>query len=295
MERIMFCNCLNGKCKIKYKLLMVLATILLLCTGYAGATWQALDAPGAGATFIRDIDGSNLVGQSNLGGFLFDGTSWTAVNKPGTFTQIFGISGNNIVGSYRNTYNGPDHGFLYDGTSWTTLDAPGASQTIIYGIDGSNVVGRYLDGSSHGFLYDGTSWTFFDAPGASQTIMYGIDGSNIVGKYSDGSGWHNFLYDGISWTVLDVAGTIRDIDGSNLVGYDSEDETHGLFFNGTSWTTLSPSGASQTLIYGIDGNNLVGGYSDASHEMHGFIYTIPEPATLLLLSFGAVILRRKCS
>ena len=36
----------------------------------------------------------------------------------------------------------------------TTLDVPGASNTLAYGIDGSNIVGYYIDGSYnyHGFL-----------------------------------------------------------------------------------------------------------------------------------------------
>ena len=37
--------------------------------------------------------------------------------------------------------------------TYTTLDVPGASDTLAYGIDGSNIVGWYLDGNvAHGFL-----------------------------------------------------------------------------------------------------------------------------------------------
>ena len=39
--------------------------------------------------------------------------------------------------------------------TYTTLDVPGASSTIARGIDGSNIVGYYNDGSNHGFSYDG--------------------------------------------------------------------------------------------------------------------------------------------
>jgi hypothetical protein len=65
------------------------------------------------------------------------------------------------------------------------------------GIDGSNIVGGYIDasGGQHGFLYDGITWTTLDMPGASWTVARGIDGSSIVGDYYDTSGWqHGFIY-----------------------------------------------------------------------------------------------------
>ena len=60
-----------------------------------------------------------------------------------------------------------------------------------------------------------------------------------------------------------------------------------------TWTTLDPSGAVHTITaHGIDGDRIVGQYYDGSAQ-HGFVYVIPEPATLLLLSLGGVVLRRK--
>ena len=36
------------------------------------------------------------------------------------------------------------------------------------------------------------TYTTLDVPGASNTYAWGIDGSNIVGHYQDGSGFHGF-------------------------------------------------------------------------------------------------------
>jgi hypothetical protein len=51
-------------------------------------------------------------------------------------------------------------------------------------------------------------------------------------------------------------------------------------------------GSSSTLINGISGNYLFGSFEDISGT-HGFVYEIPEPATLLLLGLGAAIVRKR--
>jgi hypothetical protein len=264
-------------------------------------TWTTLDYPGAIWTQIHGIDGSNVVGYDAYGshGFLYDGSNWTDI--PG---KPHDIDGSKVVGEY----NG--QGYIYDLTSstLTTFDAPGAYETTAYGIDGSNIVGRYREsggGNYHGFLYDGANWTIIDAPGASQTHVFGIDGSNIVGRYNDDSGWgyHGFLYnyEESTWTTFDTPWpytyifAATGISGGNIVGYYTKPtmEEYGFLYDGVTWTTLdSPASyESFTEAWGIDGSNIVGTYYDAGY--HGFIYTIPEPATLLLLGMGALILRKR--
>jgi hypothetical protein len=44
------------------------------------------------------------------------------------------------------------------------------------------------------------------------------------------------------------------------------------------------------MIQGIDGNTLVGSYSDSTNVYHGFEATIPEPSPLVLLGIGAISL-----
>ena len=100
------------------------------------------------------------------------------------------------------------------------------------------------------------TYTTLDVPGGSDTFAYGIDGSNIVGRYYD-DGYHGFSYDGTTYATLDV------------------------------------TGANDTYVYGIDGSNIVGRYVDEEGVTHGFIATIPEPATLPLLALGMLLAWRR--
>lgn len=86
---------------------------------------------------------------------------------------------------------------------------------------------------------------------------------------------------------------LRAIDGSNLVGFyrDLDGKDNGFIYNGTTWTTLNMPGAGATRIFGIDGSHLVGYYSVSG--THGFVYEIPEPATLLLFGLGALMFRKR--
>ncbi len=125
------------------KLIIIFAAIVLFSAGFARAgTWTTLDYPGAYSTYIRDIDGGNLVG-------------------------------------YYQDDSGVRHGFLRNGTTWTVLEVPGASQTYVYGIDGDNIVGYYEDAplNYHGFLYNVSTQNWTTLP----ITAIGIDGDNIVG------------------------------------------------------------------------------------------------------------------
>jgi hypothetical protein len=287
----------------------ICAAIVLLGSDYAMAgTWTPLDAPGTGVyqTSVSGISGNNVVGyyshqdSSPSHSFLYNGGSWTelpispscidgsiVVSMSGErynlttgiltpasvqFTgsqsnRIYGISGSYVVGEGPYGNDGLEHGFLWNFSTqtYTLLNYPGAGpgETYAEGISGDSVVGWYRGsfGPVHGYLYNITtqSYTSFHYPGATgETIAQGISGNNIVGQYWDNSGEHGFLY------------------------------------NGTSWTTLSYPGAVNTYAYGISGNNIVGNYNYGDGmPVHGFIYTIPEPATLLLFGLGAVMLRKK--
>lgn len=287
------------------KSILLYAAIVLFSSGYAMAdTWTTLDN-----VTPRGISGDNIVG-SGAGdmGFLYNMNTktWTTLNPIGaTRSDAYGINGNKIVGQYWDTSTTWGLGFLNDGTSWTTLVAPAGDfdrrSTCLRGISGDNIVG--YDQQEQGFLYNATNqnWTKLHYPGALNTLPMGIDGSNIVGYYYYAGTFNGFLYNGTTWTPLTMQGVqswgtyVTGISGNNIVGYYERGADHGFLYDGTTWTTLDYPGATSTQIYGISDNSVVGYYEDSSGVDHGFIYTIPEPATLLLLGLGAVIARRKRS
>ena len=291
---------------------------LFISTSVQGSyTYTTLDVPGASSTHAYGIDGDNIVGRYSDGsgthGFMYDGTDYTPLDYPdANETYAYGIDGDNIVGGY-NSSGTVRHGFHYDGTTYTQLDVPGSIRTFASDIDGSHIVGLFWSGDDYlwyGFDYDGTTYTPLEVPGASATYARGIDGGNIVGRYLDGSGTRSFMYDGTDYTLLDVPGasstSAYGIDGGNIVGYYSVVvgynynemfgemhpvyEEHGFIYDGTTYTTLDVPGASATYARGIDGNNIVGYYIDGSGNSHGFLTTIPEPSTALLLCLGLMAL-----
>jgi hypothetical protein len=132
---------------------------------------------------------------------------------------------------------------------------------MICGLDGDNLVGSY---DNHGFVYNMTTqnWTTVDMPGATYTRIYGIDGSNLVGSSTlSGEKLTDFIYDGTTLLALDLPGVPTGIYGNIIVG---------------SYTTA---------IYYEDG--AIGIFS------HGYVYTIPEPAALLLFALGGLLLRKR--
>jgi len=280
------------------------ATISITVGGDTG-DWTTLHYPGASNTWAYGISGNNVVGIYGYAGppyhsFLYNvsAQTWTALDFPGGYdTQALDIDGDNIVGGYDDA-SGVSHGFLYNVMTqiWATLDAPGASSTYAIGISGDNIVGAYrnADGYHNNFLFNGATWTILDPPDEWSSefeewswLVTGIDGGNIVGYYGTTQGmyYHGFLYDGATWTILDAPGAsatwAEDIDGGNIAGwcevregYLGFDGYHGFIFDGTTWTTLMTPMTEwpDTEAYGIDGNNVVGSYSD-DDGWRGFLYS----------------------
>jgi hypothetical protein len=289
------------------RLVVVYVAIMLFGAGYVKAgTWSDFDIIGAQSTRVEGISDNYIVGYySSLTpyqpsqGFLYDGTNCTSLNYPGAYgTHINGISGDSFVGDFGESYTNPysnvttiiTHGFLFDGTNFTAINYPGAYATSVTGISGRSVVGWYKNAANSnncGFLYDGTSYTTLNYPGYYGGTLTGISGTKIVGYLGRSDSGQGFVYDTTtqSWAFLPIIP--MGIDGSNVVGGNT-------LYNITtqSSTALSFPGADSTHVCGISGNNIVGYYLKGAGAEYGFTYTIPEPATLLLLGIGGMLLRR---
>ena len=189
----------------------------------------------------------------------------------------------------------PSHAQFHD------IIAPQSSGvTEAFGIDGSHVVGSYVDafGLSHGYTYDISAHVYasFDAPlGVNGTVATGIQGNNQVGYYNDVYGQqHGFVYNGSAYNTIDLAEgpngvAVTGISGNYIVGT-AQDYFNPLFFglpatqsfvmnlNDSSYTIVNQpdalAAASNTILSAISGNTAVGGYYDANNIEHGMIYDI---------------------
>jgi hypothetical protein len=284
---------------------------VILCSSYVLAgTWQTFDIPGEKSTELTGIDGDNIVGTTEDGGaFIYNGSKWTSYSVPvATKTVANGINGNYIIGQYQQGVLGT-LGFLYDGINWYNISHPSGIPmeyaTYAEDMSGDYVVGQYIDTSDKikGFIYNRNSYKYSSLIyGSLLTSPQGISGDNIVGYYENSSGlplYQGFLYNMTSkhWTTLNYPEAINtyveDISGNYIVGsfnY-SSDHRQGFLYNGSTWTTLNYPEAYATYVTGISGNKIIGYY--AASNVHGFIYTIPEPATLLLFGLGAMIIRKR--
>ncbi len=86
---------------------------------YDGTTLTAVNVPGALWTALFASSGNLVLGSSNLGAFVYDGSTFTMIDPPpdASLFSVKGISGNTVVGTYTDS-DGQYHGFV------ETLDEP---------------------------------------------------------------------------------------------------------------------------------------------------------------------------
>jgi hypothetical protein len=166
---------------------------------------------------------------------------------------------------------------------FVTLNFPGSINTIAWGIDGSNVVGRYGDATgSHGFVYNGSTYTSFGPSGINGELR-GISGNNLVGIFAGSSGEQPFFYNGSTFTpITGPAGatfaTVFAVSGNRALGEygDAQGHVNAFLQNGVTATPVTIPGVTNVNPNGISANTIVGGLSTGQ----GFIWNGTTLTTL---------------
>lgn len=309
----------------RYALALMIALFAAAPVAVASYPYTEFAVPGANGTEIQGISGSTIYGDyldanSAYHGFVLNNGQLTTFNAPQAGsggqqgTVVTGISGTAAVGFFVDS-SGVYHGFTESGGDYSTFDDPSsANGTLLYGIDGQNLIGTSGNSSGiYGFLYNGSGFTsIIDPLGPTETRPFAISGSTVVGYYVDSKIiYHGFVFDGANYTTIDdpsagnvsfhgVGTMIRAIDGTKLLGgyIDSNLVIHGLIYDGNSFETVDYS-STYTLLTGESGNMLVGIYYNPDSSVpHSFIATAPEPSMMGIVFLGGSLLalrRRRIS
>src|ERR1017187_286375 len=290
----------------RYTFLSVLGLIIAIAGSSPASdyTTTTVEFPGSSETIVTGISDSNVIGNCDYGGFIYDGSTFKTLDDPAlSAMKLTGISGGTIVGYYDGVdTNGAVvyRSFIYNGSTFSTLDVPGALQTVARGISGSNVFG-WFEGSAyavHGFIYNGSTFTTLDYPGSTDTSILGISGGIVVGIHDS---LHPFTYNGSTFTTLDFPdwsvlpeATITGISGSTVVGYYQPGpgfEVAGFVYDGSAVTELG--GAEITEIMGVSGNTVFGSsisveYNEELEDYEGygpgFVAQLEVPAPRISLT-----------
>ena len=279
--------------------------------GSATETFTTIDVPGAVQTVALDINNDGvIVGRYAMAGrthgFLRtpDG-EFITLDFPGSnFTVAASINDENadIVGHYA-LPSAPTqrHGFLLKEGVFTSFDPPGSTFTNVLGINQrGDIVGRYCtradcgvpgNGNYRGFLLRDGEFTILDAPAALETDAFAINNhGQIVGGFVNAAhGEDLFLWRKDEFIALPLSnGKSVSVDkgGINehgdIVGVYCDNAspcapgptsvTHGFAINRGEFRTIDVPDALATTTFGINARgDIVGGYTDASRRVHGFL------------------------
>lgn len=298
----------------------IAVVMLASCSAASADLFTFISAvPGAdpGSTYAFGLNDADVIGGSYttgagaithgfigpLGGpyttFDYSAPGFTTV-----FTEIRGLNNAGDAVGFALDASGNSREFLRSaGGTVTTLVDPSTSNPlnqIANGINSSgSIVGAYNPPTTTGYILspDLATLTPLAVPGSAQTRARGInDVGTVVGSYVSAGVDYGYSYSGGSYTVLnDPLGTVATfLSGINNAGdisgsyEDAGDVFHGLLYDPTTlaFTTIDVPGSTDTQASQI--NNL--GQVALQADYGSFIWSpnasVPEPATLALLTLG---------
>jgi hypothetical protein len=298
------------KTTVRLALQLLVSATAASAPAHAAYTATPFDLPGATFTDLWDItNNGKLVGNSNLGAFVYSGGVANYLpNYQGLVPSALGLSDNGVVvGNLRDTSGGAT-GFVYEAGSYTTLAVAGADFTQFRHIsaDGRYATGYYTGvGVAGGFVLDRNTAALTLVPtdaAVSLMILQGANSAGLVTGSVAGATSGAVIYNAVTatTTLYTSAGGLtaprfRDITEAGLIaGWAGSSSLVGTTAGG--FEQFSVAGATNTFAQGINEAGTVVGYStDADGTVHGFIATVPEPSSALLIvaGLGWVATRRR--
>ena len=258
---------------------------------YDGGQWEQMEShSGIDLLRVNGSSASDVWVSGNYGILHYDGSEWsTSYTSVNAVPGIWPVSPSDVYagGFFGQTYDGA--AYHYDGQGWSLAST--SIPTLVNEIWASGPDDVFLAGGGWGhgnFIshFDGTDWSLMPT-NTTVADLFSISGYDHDNVYAVGRDGVVIRFDGTAWSPMTTP-TSAVLLGVHVV---APDDVYAVGNNGTiihydgdAWTLMA-SGVSEDL-YGVWGNGsdvfAAGGENTILH------LTIPEPATLLVMTLGGL-------